>query len=223
MGVKIQKPGGRSTVQTSRHRYGVDTGKCGLGGLMSGCLAERSNTYQVGSFEASRRQWIKIQPQEQVMRIARLRPWPFSSTTVALASCRSDHFPKRRLYISDVRESDLPHGPGSHPFSKCLWPTLRFAFLAPEGWRLLAAGAEGRRWLARLEGITVPCSDAGTLATTRHSQWGRPRHGSSGYRQLGTAMFHLWRPLRATVQRTDDQRGEGPWAAREGVASRAAP
>ncbi|KAF1976338.1 hypothetical protein BU23DRAFT_45891 [Bimuria novae-zelandiae CBS 107.79] len=38
---------------------------------------------------------------EQMMRIARLRPLPFSSTTVALESCSSDHFPKRSLYISE--------------------------------------------------------------------------------------------------------------------------
>jgi len=50
----------------------------------------------------------------QTMGIARLRPWPFSSTTVALAalaSCSSDHFPKRPIYISDVREGGFAPGP----------------------------------------------------------------------------------------------------------------
>jgi hypothetical protein len=75
-----------------------------------------------------------------MIRTARLRPWRFSSTTVVLASCRSDHFPKRPIYISDVRESDVRRGPGSHPFSNCLWATQRAAFLAPDRWPTLARG-----------------------------------------------------------------------------------
>ena len=147
----------------------------------------------------------RFSPSSQMIRIARLRPWPFSSTTVALASCSSDLFPKRLLYISDVRESDLPQGPGSHPFSNCLWPTLRFAFLAPEVWRLVDAGAGEGQWLARLE------RSQSRAATQEH--W--PRHGTlngggldtaAWDRQAGTAMFH---PLAAATSHraaTDDQR-----------------
>jgi hypothetical protein len=59
--------------------------------------------------------WIKISAPKQIIRIALLRPWPFSSTTVALESCSSEPFPKERLYISEKSGRDaLPRRPGSH-------------------------------------------------------------------------------------------------------------
>lgn len=47
----------------------------------------------------------------------------------------------------------------------------------------------GRDWLV-WGGITVPCLDAGTLATTRHSM-GRSSTQQRCVHLLGTAMFHL--------------------------------
>lgn len=120
----------------------------------------------------------------------------------------------RLLYISDVRETEV--GPGSRlaSFSKCLWPTLACAFLAPDLWPLMAAGrvpaASGRPWLARLESITVPCCDAGTLATKQDSNGGeRPRHGSAVSGPLGPRCFISASRWRRSTQRTDDQRAEG--------------
>lgn len=128
------------------------------------------------------------------MRIARLRPRPFSSTTVALASCSSDHFPKRSVYISDVREGICPraqarilsrivYGPRwtvhslHQNYGLCRRPELSDEASRRSGW--LAAGS--------------PCSDAGTLATTQRSMGGDSTQQHT-IRLLGTAMFHLCQP-----------------------------
>ncbi|OAG01421.1 uncharacterized protein CC84DRAFT_194390 [Paraphaeosphaeria sporulosa] len=135
-----------------------------------------------------------------MMRIARLRPVPFSSTTVALASCSRDHVPKGRIYISDVRESRFAPGPGLASFSKGRRPTQRAAFLAPAPAAREGSGsgraARCEDWLAWA--VTLPCSDAGTLATTRRSMGRLDTAAPSS--SLGPRCF-IWA---APMQRTDD-------------------
>jgi hypothetical protein len=79
-------------------------------------------------------------------------------------------------------------GPGALWFSKMS--------LAHAALRIPCAGAKRQRiadWLVRGH-ITVPCSDAGTMATTPRSM-GATRHGSAPpTHQFGTAMFHLPAP-----------------------------
>jgi hypothetical protein len=153
------------------------------------------------------------------MRIAQLRPRRFSSTTVALASCSSDHFPKRPIYISDVRENDLPRGPGSILSRNVSGPRC-----APHSLHRMC-GLKGPAsagppplapWIGSSgEGITVPCSDAGTLATTRHSMGGRASTRQREPVCLGPTCFISTNPYDEPMQRTDDQRElRAPWIGR---------
>ena len=158
-------------------------------------MAERRSAYQARRFKASLPVMDQDSAPEQTMCMARLRPVPFSSTTVALASCSSDHFPKRTLYISDVRESRCAPGPRLASFSKGspAHAALR-NFLAPATKAREGSGsgdrARSRRWEIGLSG-TSPSR----AATQEH--W--PRHGRSMGRldtaahiqQPGSAMFHL--------------------------------
>ncbi|KAF2013022.1 hypothetical protein BU24DRAFT_262600 [Aaosphaeria arxii CBS 175.79] len=125
----------------------------------------------------------RFQPQKRVMRIARLRPWPFSSTTVALASCSSDHFPKRRpLYLRCQGGVICPRAQ-AHILSRIV-SGPRCARIPCTG--CMASAAHGALEKKAMRGMVGSSGEASqSRASTqehwpRHdAEWGQPRHSSS--------------------------------------------
>ena len=114
-------------------------------------MTGRRSAYQARSLDASLTVMDQDSAPEQMMRIARLRPLPFSSTTVALASCSSDHFPLRCLYISDVRERRCAPGPRLASSSKGSSAHASLCIPCARPWEVVGTGpAAGLGGLARL-------------------------------------------------------------------------
>lgn len=157
-------------------------------------LKEEVPTKHAGSFNASLGVMDQDSAPARMMRMARLRPVPFSSTTVALASCSSDAFPKRGVYISDVRERAFAPGPGLTSFSKGRRPTQRVAFLAPATKAREESGtghaAAMRDWLVRAVSAATqehwPRHDTALHGATRHGS----THPAARVRDVSSGRAH---------------------------------
>lgn len=93
-----------SAVQTDRNRYRFNTGKGGLGGSCRVVWLNGAMPTKLVASIPSQSDGSRFSPRANDA-YCQAQTMIFSSTTVALASCSSDHFPKRPMYISDVRET----------------------------------------------------------------------------------------------------------------------
>jgi hypothetical protein len=128
--------------------------------------------------------WIKISAPVQMIRIALLRPWPFSSTTVALASCSSEPFPKERQYISETSGRDaLRRRPGSHLSRIAGDPLCALHSLHREVWGLLPPTAVSYCVYSRGLARQAEAAQSRAAAMQEHG----PRHHSRMGGRLDTA------------------------------------